>query len=381
MIRGLVVLIALFNHMFQFRVSTIKTQVRRLKYFTVIVNSIGKDGIKKELLQNKILQWNNNNEIENLKEYSGVISKPSNTLFSQSFNNYLDGALQWELINSEFEQIYFSRSSQVFKALINELDDFKEIKNNFQLNELEKMFYLRIILENDADIFLTVLTMLEKEEKPILDTYLSKFQQYYKDRLINKANKVDSLYKYKISDAINRVNKWKSPKRYSEDLVPSRCNWMLDLGLINENKFLERKEYHLNDLALELKNSVLNIKELGIIDINAEWIETHFIQLINIIYRNDIKSEVWHNIDEDLKIDIFNDILNLLLKYFRVLGMPTLSLEQTMLFSTFYIFYKFNIICEYNDLINWIGNNRIIANRKIGIRKSTRNYESYLYIE
>ena len=367
--------------MFQFRVSTIKTQVRRLKYFTVIVNSIGKDGIKKELLQNKILQWNNNNEIENLKEYSGVISKPSNTLFSQSFNNYLDGALQWELINSEFEQIYFSRSSQVFKALINELDDFKEIKNNFQLNELEKMFYLRIILENDADIFLTVLTMLEKEEKPILDTYLSKFQQYYKDRLINKANKVDSLYKYKISDAINRVNKWKSPKRYSEDLVPSRCNWMLDLGLINENKFLERKEYHLNDLALELKNSVLNIKELGIIDINAEWIETHFIQLINIIYRNDIKSEVWHNIDEDLKIDIFNDILNLLLKYFRVLGMPTLSLEQTMLFSTFYIFYKFNIICEYNDLINWIGNNRIIANRKIGIRKSTRNYESYLYIE
>jgi hypothetical protein len=368
--------------MLQFRISNIKTQVRRLKYFTVIIDSIGKDGIKKELLQNKILQWNRNNEIEHLTKYTGIISKSPNTLFSQSFKNYLDAAFQWKLINNEFDQIYFSRSSQVYRALKNELDNEHAGENdNFQLNDLEKMFYLRIILEKDADIFLTILTMLEKEEKPILDTYLSKFQEYYKNRLISKTQKIDSLYKYKLSDAINRVNKWKSAKRYSEDLVPSRCNWMLDLGLINDYKFKELKQYHLNDLALRLKNSTLYYNDDGIIDINTEWIETHFIHLVKNVYVSDKNFEVWQNINEDLKISIFSEILNLLLKYFRVLGMPTLSLEQSMLFSTFYIFYKYKIVCEYYDLENWIGINKFLDNRKIGVRKSTRNYESYLYID
>jgi hypothetical protein len=368
--------------MLQFRVSNIKTQVRRLKYFSVIIDSIGKEGIKKELLQNKIIQWNKSNEIENLKKYSGIISKPSNTLFSQSFKNYLDAALQWKLINSEFDQIYFSRSSQVYRALIKEFENKSKGKtDNFKLNELEKIFYLHIILENDADIFLTILTMLEKEEKPMLDTYLSKFQDYYKNRLINKTQKIDSFYKYRLSDAINRINKWKSAKRYSEDLVPSRCNWMLDLGLINEYKYIELKEYHLNDLALRLRNSILYYEKERIIDINTEWIETHFIHLIKNVYMSNKKFEVWENIDEGIKISIFSEVLNLLLKYFRVLNMPTFSLEQSMLFSTFYIYYKYRIICEHYDLVNWIGINKIIDNRKIGVRKSTRNYESYLYIE
>lgn len=39
-----------------------------------------------------------------------------------------------------------------------------------------------------------------------------------------------------IQDARQRVMEWRAPKRYSEDIVPTRLNWLIDLGLITIDK-------------------------------------------------------------------------------------------------------------------------------------------------
>ncbi len=368
--------------MLQLRVSNIKTQVRRLKYFSVIMDCISKEGIKKELLERKIFDWNIKNNVHRFKKYTGIIQESSKQILSQGFKNYYSAGLQFNLIHNELEKIFFSRKAHVYKIINNELQNIKINDSNcFKLNDFEKLFYLHVIFQYDADIFLTVFNMLKKESGQIIKDYQEKFQDYYKRRLNSKIKYIDSANKYKLFDALNRVKEWKNAKRYSEDIVPPRINWLLDLGLIDENNYFLNKTVFISKLGMIILDNLKIINDDGLlIDIDSDWLESKYMTYSKILFPNK-NYEKWVDINENKKNILANEILNLLSIHFRTLDLPRISLEQSILFFIFYLFTKYNIICEYSELLNWIGFDKKIGKRKIGIRKSIREYESYLYID
>lgn len=378
--------------MYRLRTISIKTQVRRLKLFTVLLDSVNQRGSQIGFLANKMINWSeaHHNDLESYPSPTGEIikskvSRPRRrtsgvaiSAISTSFRNYLEAAQSFQLVDEQLGTISPSRIGSVLKAL-KKFSHARHSPNAYSLTDFEKAFYLYVILKVDADRFLSVVSMLRDMPDKSIHDYLGNFRSAYQERLAKKIKLVKGKEKEKTSDALLRVKNWRSARRYSEDIVPSRINWLIDLGLIDLNSYKARNTIKLNDIGYGVLRYFRIPLDKWYIDIDDEWISTKFASFASKAIAK-TNSKTWHELNSTEQNELLEESLKKCYRFFRALTLPRLSIEQTFLFSTIWLLEMHNVVAEFTDIEEWIGFERTIGDMRYGIRKAAREYESYIII-
>ncbi|MEZ4952198.1 MAG: hypothetical protein R2825_01320 [Saprospiraceae bacterium] len=352
---------------------SVKTQVRRLKYFSVFSEIIGKKGCNIELLRIMVDKWSDDHESDFQSYFSltGEINQKKlnkatgryerKNKITQSLKNYLDASKSLFLTSQEKGWIYPSRMMLILREATQNFNPL----NAFALNNVEKVFFLYSLLLHDSDRLLSVYELIRDNPGQSLKEYQKDFKNHYLLFLEKKINQINtsSIVKEKYYEAYKRVKEWRSPERYSEDIVPPRINWWLDLGFINTKLFVENKviiSKHINQDFCSLE-------------------DTYFKNSILLIEGGNLS--LWQNLEEEKKEKLVSFYLIRAKALFGVLNLPRLPLNDTMFFLCFKLFQKESIIADMSEIVNWIGFEKQINGVKLGIRKSGRSYESYLYLK
>jgi len=362
------------------RTISIKTQVRRLKYFTRFIELLEGNGLRTELLCQRILKWSQENH-EDLLSYPSktgeIVFKPGKVK-SQGFQNYLDASIQFKILNEERGFVKVTRLGRVLETLLRLNRENKQVSNEYRLTAAEKNYFLYLILQRDADWFIILQKMLMEKPGEQLYFYIGNFQEFYLNRLKAKLKLVSPIAGIKVNQALQRVMQWRIPNRYCEHIVPSRLNWLLDLGLISEELFFKGKKYKLNHLGETLYKSLRDL-DSGMKDIDDAWIYKNM-QVLWGLYIESNKLITWARLSNIEKDELLMESIFHARKNFSVLNLPRLSLSQTLLFTSLYLISKHKVQTAFNDIINHIGFEKKIKNVKIGIRRSERPEESYIWI-
>ncbi|MCY1511902.1 hypothetical protein D9M68_463430 [compost metagenome] len=353
---------------------SVKTQVRRLKYFSKALNFIGKKGIPKSILETRLIKWSeeNHDDFEAYLYSSGELTKKK--INSPSFLNYYEALIRIDLINEQSGLVLLSKTGAVFYEAF-KLFDTSDNTNVYSLNSLESFFYLNCILSKDTDLLLTVISQLYNFKEMTIGYYQENFKSNYLERLINKKDLPFSYNeKVELSDVISRVSGWKSPKRYSEDIVPPRINWMADIGIV---ELKDTNVFTFTDVGSVIANELLNDDHL--FNDSDNWISNNFCSVFSKAFIK-IPTRKWSHIEEIEREKLIGEGIDLSLRAFKVLGLSRLSVNQCFLFIQIYLLFKYKLIAEINDIGDWIGFEKFIGDKKIGLRKSARSYESYIIV-
>lgn len=366
--------------MYKLRTISIKTQVRRLKYFGAFLEVLSEGGLPKTILEQKILKWSSNykDDFQRYKSSTGEIIRKESKIKSQSFQNYYQSAIKLNLINEVSNYVKPSRIGFVLKTLKKVSQLKYEISNVYDLDYTECIFFIYTILLHDADFLLTVLQMVNDQPGKVLEFYIENFQKYYNSRLKKKVRYLSGPEQTKAIDALNRVMNWRSPKRYCEDLVPPRLNWMLDLNFISDESYIKYKKYELNDLGQRFYCN-LPSKDSQIKDIGNSWFKIKLSHLLSCLHDSH-EVRIWDDLSSEEKEKAIMESLYHAGKYFSPINIPRLSVSQTFLFITLFLLSQKKIVVEFQDISGWIGFEKIVNNKKIGLRKAARPEESYIVI-
>jgi len=332
---------------------SVKTQVRRLKYLIYLMESIPKKGISQELLYNH-LKLNNNFRKE---VYSSKVSDSGKLKFNSisptsSFRNYLNALRSLGLINYEKVATIPTNNGLILKSLI-------EKEFNLLTEDLDyhiKVFLLSKILNHDFYRFDCVTRLLIDYPNKQLSFLLNLFQEYYIDYLSNKLKNSNEKEKQSISDMLLKIKQWRSPVRYCEDIIPPRLNWGFDLGLFvrNDGKWKAKRN-------LDLIESISFNETCSLIGDS------------NFLY--------WKNVRKEIKFLNVGKYLRISNKIFSSLNFPRIPFSDSIDLVIFHLLKHNNIVAEKREIEDFIIKNEYIGNFKYQIRKSAREFESYIYIK
>ncbi|MBR4793331.1 MAG: hypothetical protein IK038_06660 [Bacteroidaceae bacterium] len=234
------------------------TKVRRLGYLGLLVSlfentpSIAKMNLGR-LLEKKAVEFQN--ALMEYKNSKGVIT-PSKT--GVSANPYIKTGLELGIIREMTGHYELGKMGRVY------LEIHKIIRSSqdspFELNSIEKTFWLERLLEQD---FVYLFSLLEYAYKTHCPSYAD-LKKEFQGQILNKLESIKNsgketsfLKKTTIRNAIERIKVWRKPEVYLEHVLMPRINWLYDLGLLELR----------NDLSFKLTREgnllFLNLVEWG----------------------------------------------------------------------------------------------------------------------
>lgn len=365
--------------MYSLRNISIKTQVRRLRYFYIILKFL-QHGIPKSILARKVIVWSTEAHSDFLDfSYSTgeIVKSKKNLRNSQSFENYFNASKSLGLLIEQHGMVIPTRMGEILTKFYEIESLIDKNPNIYCLTDIERFFFAYNIFLRDFDIIFVILSMLRNNQLE-LSFYLENFREAYLDRLENKMDNISLYHRDKVYDTYSRVLKWRSHKRYSEDIVSSRINWLLDLGIVDEEKLINEGKYTLSKESQILIENIPVISKTGFKDIDSNWFFDDFFKYFN--SNNTSELFYWKSLSTEKQDEIITQSLDIFMHRFNTIGFPRLSVEQTTLFISLYSIYKFKVIIELNEILSWIGFKKAIGNYKLGYRKASRPGETYLAI-
>jgi hypothetical protein len=362
---------------------TIKTQVRRLKYFSVSLKCISHEGLQKQMLTELLLNWSKSNHesFENYRSTSGEITLQQGKPTSNSIKAYYHALKEFSLIIEQGNFVLSTKKGEVLIILLQHLQGIRTPKdlNAYSLSISEKSFFFIILLESDYDIILLILQILNTYPNQKLDSYLNHFQSFYLKRLEKKLENAKNLDVAVVLETQKRVSSWRSPKRYSEELVPPRLNWLIDLDLITLNN--ENGAYNLtidgNYLLKMIKESEV---ELNCYIYNENFWSSRSISIISLLYFKESVLRLWEDLTENEKESSSHEALSIAAKYFCVFGIPRMPAKSTILLICLYLLNKHSISANFKEIIEWLSPSRKLNGKVYGYRRAAREGEEYIII-
>ncbi len=351
------------------------TKTRRLAYLTAILLILRQSGLSEQLLLKRLTTWSldHQNELRSYYVHTGEITstqKNSASLY------YLDLAVRLKLIVPLSGMYQITRIGSVLVAL---MKSYEPNPNHFFLNLAEKIFYTYCILKADADIFLTIVDSLFKEDASLISLQQT-FQEKFLKRLDVKILTVqDERVRLQLRDRLREVKEWGKPERYAEHLVPPRLNWLLDLGFLEPIPFRQHcfKSTGAGQLFL---SSLLCIGEPCFHDVSDQWLDLEYWQIIAQTLV-EIGSPVnWMGVDLETQYNLMGILLAEAFHLFRYSFVPRISLIQIMLYLSIRLLLDHHIVASPAALTEWFSSARVMDERRYEVRLSPRENESYLII-
>jgi hypothetical protein len=350
-----------------------------LRYFQVLMRILESKGYPKEVLARKTTTWSEeyHSHFQTYSSPSGEIVPSKKGLVSQSFENYYGAAKNLGLLIEQHGFVIPTRIGEVL-GKFNEIDPgLAGLSNVYELTMLEKFYFPYLLLTRDFDIFATLLDMLAKGYSELPKFYADYKAEYLK-RLEGKMEFIPYQEKSQLFDAYQRVQGWKNPKRYSEDIIPSRLNWLIDLGLVDGIRFQTEGKYFFSETGLRFWDDLPMYSSETYKDITGHWLKSTYFNFVSSCFA--LQYQSWRLLNPVEKRDLISEAIATFLVRFDTFGIPRLSVEQTCLFISLYSLTQRQVIVEADDILEWIGFEKELDNLKLGYRGASRPGESYIIV-
>ena len=213
--------------------------VRRLRYLSRILQLVAERPLNGNVLAVKLRDWSNihADDLETYEYNTGAAHSSQKKGMTQELAiNYLDLSVKFGLLSAISNVYQLTRIGRVLLGLLNDKPNGNP--NLFCLHEDERIFYIYQILQQDADILLTVVNMLQLLEDPNHKNLQENFQQVFLERLKAKisTSSQEHVTRRLHDRQIEVTTEWKSPESYAAYIIPPRLHWLLDLGLLGSTK-------------------------------------------------------------------------------------------------------------------------------------------------
>lgn len=354
--------------------------VRRLRYLSQILRLVEGHPLNKDVLAIKLRDWSSMHakHLENYRYNTGAAHSSQKTRMTLLAANYLDLADKFGLVSKISDVYQLTRTGRVLLNLLN--DHPNEESNLFYLHEDERIFYIYQILQQDADILLSIVNMIQSPENASLKNLQKGFQQAFLNRL--KAKISTSSQEYITNQLHDRqieiMTEWKNPTGYAAYIIPPRLHWLLDLGLLDSNTEKNSFIYQLTDVGQKLIETFPKLKDSSIPDVPDSWFNTDFFSKVCPLIIPDSDFRQWQNIDDKVRQKVCEKYIPAVFNKFQKTNIPKISLTQGVMYLCIRLATELHILTNIGELIEWFQKPRIFKNYKYEARISARENESYL---
>ena len=354
--------------------------VRRLRYLSQILRLVRARPLSKDVLAIKLRDWSytHTNDLENYKYKTGAAHSLRKKRMTQLAINYLDLAVKFGLL-SQISNVYqLTRIGRVLLSLIN--DKPNEKPNLFFLDEDERIFYIYLILQQDADILLTVVNMIQSLEDPDHKNLQKNFHRFFLERLEAKilTSSQEHITNRLYDRQVEVKAEWKKPESYAAYIIPSRLHWLLDLGLLDSKTKKSKFIYKLTEPGQNLTKILPKLVKPYILDVSDLWFKTDFFSKVSPLIISDTDFREWQNVDDKIRQEACEKYLRPAFDQFRKTNVPKISLTQGGMYLCMRFVTELHLLTNHGELIQWFQEPRILGNYKYEARISARENESYL---
>lgn len=350
------------------------TQTRRLAYITIFISTLSKGSLPEKVLLSRIARWSHENQ-ENLSRYWTQTGYVNSNRRNSAGARYLELARNLGLITPISGEYRLTRVGLALNALKKEHQD-----TPFVLTNAERLFYMYLLLEKDADVLLTILDRIRSQPDIRLSSLQKTYQQDFIERLNLKGRLVqDERLKKELLDRRMRIElNWKKKARYVEHIVPPRLNWLLDLGLL-DTKVFQHHQYHLTDCGVNFIRELPRY-ENNFYDIDDEWLSSNFWSITpsNLLKIQNLRP--WKNLYEEERSKICKNLLREAISVFQYSSVPKISLTQVLFYMTIKMITKNSILVSFSDLKKWLLVPRIIDGWSYHVHLSPQENVSYIVL-
>jgi hypothetical protein len=354
------------------------TKTRRLAYFSVIILTLQREGLSEHILLDKLIVWSQRHKAD-LNNYHVQTGEITSTRKNSAGAHYLELAMKAGLIVPIAGMYRTSRIGLMVMAL---LKKYHPKANPFFLNRAEQIFYLYHLLKIDADMLLTVVDCILRNEGSSLNQLQQLFRESFLTRLNDKGlYSQDELLAHQLRDRQHEVaNEWKRPERYTEHIVPPRLNWLLDLHLLNKDMF----RLHRFVPTEEGRQFFYYLPCLGksnFRDVTEQWLDLEFWDSISRTLLKDMLPTSWSRVNEETKYNTAKLLLAEAFAVFRSSFAPTISLTQAVLYLCVRFLLEYGITVSPSELRAWFSTSPVLDHHRYEVRLSPRENESYLLMK
>jgi hypothetical protein len=253
--------------------------------------------------------------------------------------------------------------------------------NPFFLSLPERLFYTYWLLLSDADHVLLVADAVSRLQGVRLQNLQSKFKQLFIERLQAKLQIAsDAREANRFEEALYRARyQWRVPERYAEHIIPSRANWLLDLGFLEPGPF-HRQEYVLSTHGEKLRSSLPTISKTGLTDISGDWLWGHIFSTTVKATNSAGDKKHWDELSDEKRLRVVKDSIEDAYKRFPLFGMKACSLLPTLVYCIIVLTYIKGILVDLENLSSWIGKHQATADFPYELHMSPLETESYISV-
>lgn len=293
-------------------------------------------------LINKLEEWAQVNNIY-LKKYVNSSGEITRTIRHNAAIRYLKLAEDLDFVTKSGEMYGITKYGQV-------LVNIPKITNNrFELDLFEICIFLRRILLKDLDGLTPVFGILNSGSG-----IQAEIQAEYKAKLLDvlksKEKKCKDLSeKIPYREHIDKIQRWTNEKKYLENLVPPRLNWLLDLKLIDWGKYKSTLTYELNNAGSRMAKELFLLNETD--DTNEEWFENGYYSAFYEAYKSDLpKMKSFKGYSANIRKKIIRSYITEAFPIFKWEKIPRMTLSVFFEYTCTKLLIKEGIVCGFNDL-------------------------------
>lgn len=367
--------------------TNVNTQVRRLAYFPALLGSAARQNYNYNSLAMRLQSWGKNYQ-EDLNAYLNMTGnvvpkrKPKKPRLptdraSHAAKRYVDFAENIGWLNQISGLYTITRPGRVLltaREAVMPDDSTDDVQNAFDLNEVQKLFFISELWRKDGDVLFTLLGLLSPYPVP-LKKLQEQFGERYQQHLEEKYKLLSGeRVRREMRERINNIKTWTNPVRYAEQFIPTRMNWLLDLGLVQISK-AGRRECRLTPAGIDYKLRLPGMESLG-----DEWYSNRFFKSVAYCFiLGGEKLSKWMETDENKRRLIV--CLRAAFKHLRRPPVPKFSLSQVIFFVCLTMAIGEGILIDYNDVLQSLSTPIRIDNDHIAeLRRAARENESYLIL-
>lgn len=354
--------------------------VRRLRYLSQILRLVEARPLNRDILAVKLRDWSSIHagHLNNYKYNTGAAHSSQKTGMTLLATNYLDLAVKFGLLAKISDVYQLTRTGRVLLSLLN--DHPNEKPNLFYLHEDEQIFYIYQILQQDADVLLTVVNMLQSLENPSLKNLQKSFQQTFLNRLKAKISisSQEHITRRLHDRQIEVSTKWKNPEGYASYIVPPRLHWLLDLGLLDSIKQKNQVIYQFTEAGQNLvEKFLLKLPNSNVFDVTDSWFNTQFFTRISTLKVSDTDFCQWQGVDDKVRQEVCAKYLSAAFDKFQKTSVPKIPLTQGIMYLSLCFATELHLLANVQELIQWFQKPRIFGGYRYEVRISARENEAY----
>jgi hypothetical protein len=358
-----------------------------LGYFTALLKFVSQQNLGGSVLSVRLDNWGREHQSQ-LKSYTNTTGDivPSKKArggkglriklpqrVSNAVKSYIDFAQLAGWLTPISDVMAITRTGRILPTLNGLLSKDGEA-NPFVLKFYQRLFFAFELWRQDGDVISTVLGQLGSGPMPLKQlqkNFSIAFQEHISRRLKDSSSDIERAAMLKRHQDISE---WRNPARYAEQFVPTRLNWLLDLGLTRIESGSERN-WCLTAAGTRFRARLVNPSAF-----TDHWIERSFFKSV----ADCLVADTTQIISFDFRPaheDILTSCLKHVLQAFRRRPIAKFSVPQITLSLSILLLAEKQLAVDRSDILALLSNPiPFDDNLVIETRLSARENEAYLIL-